>query len=63
MEKIGVLHGELLLGRVEVAQGAVGLLQLAVEVAELVLEALGLLLLDRLPGRSGHARSGQVVSG
>ena len=54
VQKIGVLHRELLLGGVEVAQGAVGLLQLGVEVVELILKTLGLLLLDGLQVRSGQ---------
>ena len=59
VQQVGVLHGQLLLGGVEVAQCAVGLLQLGVYVGQLVLQHLGLLLLGRLRVSSELSRGPQ----
>merc|ERR1719193_2875772 len=52
-DKIGVLNGELLLGGIEVAEGAVSFIELGVGVAELVLELLGGLLSSSLVTSKG----------
>lgn len=47
-EKVGVLDGQLLLGGIQVIEGTVGLIRLALNFVKLVLELLGNLLLRGL---------------
>lgn len=47
-EKVGVLDGQLLLGGIQVVEGAVGLVSLTLDLVELVLQLLDDLLLGSL---------------
>ena len=50
-EQVGVLDGQLLLGGIQVVEGAVGLVSLTLDLVELVLQLLNDLLLGSLENR------------